>query len=1120
MMTKKKEKINIDESYRLLKEEAGEEIEQIELKKSFVQKQRERLEEQADIRRRVRQEQQYSSTDRKLEKLKMECESIQQRQKDNPNYMPSKAERKTLLSYTEAERKAKIKKQNDEKKDLERKVRRMSRRRNALTTVPKSVFDTIPYIADYEEGLFEIAPNLYSKTFLLKDINYQIAKEAEQIAIFCKYGEFLNYFTEDMLLNISIVNRRANQAMQESQIAFRMQNDGLDAHRKEYNRVLMRQLASGKNDMMQTKYATVTMSANNPFEAILKFHKEQSNICANLKKIGSDGKVLSTEERLGILHDILRQEDTGRFHIDFDFIKKQGISSKDYIAPGGFFFDSDYFMIDNKYYRIMFLNNLPASLSDDFLAKITDVDFPEIANMKIRPVDQGKGQKIVNKKVAGMEAEKIEYEKAAFRSGYNPDSISHSLKQSLEEGKELQDDMVNKNQKMFVTSFTIMVGGADSMDELNENCNELQKIAGQFTCTLQVPRFQQEQGFVQSLLLGHESLLLDRTLTTESTSIFIPFTSNELFEPGGFYYGLNSTSKNMILHNRSKMKAPHGFVLGSTGSGKSFATKREMLNVILNMSADEADMIIIDPDNEYSGFISAFGADWAEIINISANSNNHINPMELSKNYGDTDSDPLTLKSQFIMSLVEAMASRGNARQVESTITPTQRTIVDRAMRRTYEQLIQNNYADEYQPTFMDFQRELDREREYSEDGQDIAETVEYYTKGSMNVFAHKSNINLNKRLIVFNTKDLGGSLKSIGLLIIMDFVWNRMVENKERKKLTYFYIDEGHTIFSNPYGADYMRELFKRGRKYGLIITVITQDVEELLASEVASKMISNSNYILMLNQFGENAEILGSLLKLSDTQLGYITMADAGCGLLFADKVIVPFEDHFPEDSYLYKLMSTKFGEKLSQEDDSELSGEDEAILKKHFKFAAFEKKHGQNEKAANNVDTKLTMEVELKPMETETPEKEPLQESDMEELVEKTSHGEISENDSAVVDIDIKKEDVPAAETENPVELSDPVERKSGNDMPELHSDIEGQDESDIVEEMTMPEMELEEVENPVELSEEEKESRNEKTHSDLAMEETGSSDKKLEEMIATLSETEKERLQMLVLDKLLE
>lgn len=905
MNKKKADKVDIEEAYKMYKAEKGEEIENIEIPKSFIRKTFESLEEKADAKRKLRQEQNHGNADKKIQKMKLECDAIEKRRKDLPNYILTKSERKSLLKYSELQRKSALKKQQEEKKELERKAKRMKRRRKAFSAVPKSVQEAIPFIADYEEGVFELEDGWYSKSLELQDINYQVSKEEEQISIFCKYGEFLNYFSEDMLLNITIINKRINKETQADSVTFKLRGDEHDNHRKEYNKILLRQIATGKNDIVQKKYVTISLKANNPFEAILKFHKVQNEVMSNLKKIGSGGRILNTEERLELLHDLLRSGDEGRFSIDFDFIKKQGISSKDYIAPSDIYFDRDYMTIDNTYCKVMFLNNLPKSITDNFLAELSDTEFPCIINQMIRPIEQAKGVKIVNKQVTGMEKDKMEAEKVAFRSGYSPETISHNLKQSLYEGKELLDDMTNKNQKMFLTALTVMVYG-ETKELLEQNCTSLKNIVRKYTCRLQELNYLQEEGFKQTLPIGNNLLEVNRTLTTESLAIFIPFTSNELFEPGGFYYGINQITKNAIFCDRKKMKVPHGWCLGSSGSGKSFKCKQEMLNVILNMGAEESDLLVIDPDNEYLGFLKSFGA---EIINISASSKNYINPLDLSLNYSDGDSDPLALKSNYILSIVEAMMSVGSRH--ETIITPQQRTLVDRALRKTYKELIDHNFDSNYTPSLMDFQKELDFEKERSEDGRLVAEAVEYYTKGSMNIFSHHTNVNLGKRIIVFNTRDLGAQLKEIGLLIILDYIWNRMVQNKSDKKLTYLYIDEIHTLFKNEFSAEFIKQLFKRGRKYGLIITAITQNVEEVLRNEEARTMIGNSKYISMLDQASSDLLILADMLHLSETQMGYVTNSDEGCGLLFAENVIVPFQDQFPGDSYLYKLMSTKFGE-----------------------------------------------------------------------------------------------------------------------------------------------------------------------------------------------------------------
>lgn len=859
----------------------------------------------------------------KKSKLQVMAEEIEIKMQNNPQYVRTKKEDNILVLWNRkklAERKKEIEKG---KKEIVKNSNQMEKRRHAKTIIPKTTQKSIPYIADYEEGLFEVTPNKYSKMYRVKDINYRTGREEEQITIFVKLGEFLNYFSEEMRFAFVIDNRIVSKAEQERKVFKKMKGDRYDKHRKEYNNILRRQIIAGRNDMQVQKYVTVTIDANNPIDALLRFHKIDAEIITNLRRIGSDSEVLSTDERLEYYHDKYRKGREGDFQINYDFIKVQGISSKDYIAPGFMCINRKDMQIDDEYYRILFLNNLPASLQDEFLFDLCDNDFPVTTSLSIEPVAQDKALRIVKRQLTGIEANKIDAEKRAIRAGYSPETIQHSIKDAHAQAETLHDDMLNKNQKMFFVTITLMVHG-NNKEELEQNCNILINKARKYTCQLQVLTEQQEEGYKMTMPFGYTSkeLCVERALTTESTSIFMPFSNQELFQSGGFYYGLNQISQNLVIVNRTKMKTPSGFVLGSSGSGKSFATKREILNVLLD--DDVTNILIIDPENEYGDFCRAFGG---TVLKISATSDSYINPMDMNENYGlDEDDDlgttPLDIKkdkaikkkSDFIMSIIERMISAGGDGDT-TNITPQQKTIVDSAVRDTYEDYLNSDFDAEKIPTLLDLQKNLDKHMEESEDARQVAEGVRYYTAGSMNVFAHKTNVSIDKRLVVFNVRDLGGQLQQIGLIIVFDFIWNRMVENKNKGIRTYCYSDEIHVMFKSYYSADYLNQLYKRGRKYGLVITGITQDVEDLLRSEKAKGMISNSDFIMMLNQSSENLKILARMLNISETQMGYVTGADAGSGLLFAEKVIVPFIDRFPEESYLYKLMSTKFGEDKSK-------------------------------------------------------------------------------------------------------------------------------------------------------------------------------------------------------------
>lgn len=864
----------------------------------------------------------------KKNRLQESAEQIQAKLSKNPDYTPTAAEFALLKRYNDQQLKERKKQVQAGKKKVADKSKFMLKRRTAKSSVPRSTQDSIPYIADYEEGLFEVAPNKFSKMYRLRDINYTMVKEEEQISIFCKLGEFFNYFSEEMRFSICIDNRIVSRQEQERKIFKRMAGDKYDPHRVEYNRIMRRQIISGNNDMQTSKFITVTIDADTPIDALLRFHKIDAEVIQNIRRIGSDATVLSTDERLGYYHDKFRRGMEGDFHINYDFIKRQGISSKDYIAPSFMMFNRKDIQIEDEYYRVLFLNNLPAALSDEFLQKLCDTDFPITVSLCIEPVAQDRGLKIVMKQMTGIEANKIDAEKRAIRAGYSPETIQHSIKDAHRQAQELYDDMLNKNQRMFFVTFLVMVMGK-TPEELDENCSVVMSKARQYTSQLQVLTAQQEEGFKMVLPFGYcsKELCVERALTTESTAIFMPFSNQELLQTGGFYYGVNQGSGNLVVVNRTNMKTPSGFVLGSSGSGKSFATKREILNVLLD--DPNTGVLIIDPENEYGDYCRAFGG---TVFRISADTTNYINPMDLPREYGlDDDEDEASVgleslkdkaikkKSDYIVSIVERMLNTSTDSTNSSAITPQQKTLIDLAVRETYKDYLDNDFDPAFQPTLLDFQDVLDEHRRDSEDARLVAEGVQYYTRGSMDIFSHKTNINVDNRLVVFNVRDLGDQLRQIALVIIFDFIWNRMIENKNKGVRTYCYCDEIHIMFNSYYSADFLKQLYKRGRKYGLCITGVTQNVEDLLRSEQARGMIGNSDFILMLNQNHSDLEVLAQMLNISPAQMDYVTGADAGSGLLFAEKVIVPFVDRFPTDSYLYKLMSTKFGEDMSKDDIS---------------------------------------------------------------------------------------------------------------------------------------------------------------------------------------------------------
>ncbi len=854
--------------------------------------------------------------EKRKSKAELISKEVEKKRLDNPYYVPNKYEALMLNLYANECKKKRLEEIKKGAKSIKFQNDKLKKRRNARTFIPKSTQDDLPYVTDYEEGLIEAEPNKFSKCYEIVDMNYFSAKEEESDAIFEKWGSFLNYFTPDMYFSLCIDNRIISVNERDKKILTMPNGDSYDYHRNEFNKILKKQMASGNNDIQKEKYIIVTIDADSPYEALVRFKKIDKDVVKNLKKIGSYGKVLKTESRLSYLHDKMRRGKEGEFSIDFNFLKQQGLSSKDYVAPSFFDFKMKHFSIgDSFFYRCMYITNLPANLSDEFLNEITDNDFPTITTIGYQPLAQHKAKNMVRKQFLGMQTNKIEAEKKAIRANYSPETISHELKQSYKEAEELLEDMDNTSQKMFFVTIMVMVGG-ETLDILEHNCENLNNKVTQFTCQLQTFDNQQRDAFKATMPMGvppTNKLFVDRSLTTENASIFIPFSSQELFQIGGHYYGLNQQSLNMILCDRTKMKVPHGFILGSSGSGKSFAAKREMLCVLL--SNNKSGLLVIDPENEYTDFARVFGGAIAE---LSPAGDIFINPMEMDINYGLSENDNINIplekkkekalktKVDYLMTIIKCMLAGDN----DKPISPQQKTFIDEAITSTYKTYLDHDFDKNYLPIFEDLQVVFDKTKR-TEDEEKVADAFKYYTSGNMNLFNHKSNLDFSNRFVVFSIRDLGRELKQISLLIVLDFIWNRMMANCQLAIRTWCYVDEIHVLFKNNYSEDYLKNLYKRGRKFGLIITGITQDVEELLDSEMAKSMISNCDFVMMLNQKSENRKILAEMLDISEAQMSYVSKADEGTGLLFAEKAIVPFVDEFPQDSYLYTLMSTKFGE-----------------------------------------------------------------------------------------------------------------------------------------------------------------------------------------------------------------
>ncbi len=772
--------------------------------------------------------------------------------------------------------------------------------------IPKSAQDTIPYTNVYEDyGIIETRCGVFTKSYKLRDINYSVAKMAEQEQMLLSYGEFLNGFDPTVKFQITINNRNLNQDTFENDILIPPRNDNFNELRDEFNeKVLKRKMTEGKNNLIKEKYLTIAISSDSYEESIADFSRLESEISSNIKKIGdSEARALSTAERLEILHDVYNLGKEGAFASTFSFesMKKSGLTTKDCIAPSSFEFGSNHFRIGDKYGRALYLKMLPMSLRDTFIADLSDMSCNMLLSMNFETVNNEDAVKIVRNQMVNINSNVIKSQQRAFKNGYSPELISSELKYSQSECEDFMDAIVNKDQKMFFMTFVI-VHFADDLETLERDTNTIEMLARTKMCTIDTLNWQQENGLNSALPLANNKLSIKRTHITESASVFMPFTSQELQHKNGMYYGINAVSRNLIMFNRINSKNGNGFILGTPGSGKSVAAKEEMVNVLLNT---DDDVIVIDPEAEYHPLAKLLGG---QVVRIAAGGGAHINPMDLDMDYGGGD-DPITLKSDFIISFcTTAFGDRYG-------LTPTQRSILDRCCRSCYEPFLSSFDADNgtYDsskiPTLLDFQEKLDDLSGY--DAMQLATSLEIYTRGSLNIFAHKTNVAYNNRFVVYDIKDIGSTLTSVGMLVVLDNIWNRIMENRRRGKNTWFYIDEIYLLFKNNTSANFLRELYKRARKYGGFPTGITQNVSDLLENDIARTMISNCEFIEMLNQAPLDRANLAELLNISSTQLSHITNAPPGQGLIYTGSSIIPFENKFPQDTELYKAMTTKLSE-----------------------------------------------------------------------------------------------------------------------------------------------------------------------------------------------------------------
>ena len=780
-----------------------------------------------------------------------------------------------------------------EKKQI-RQVIEKARKDNGI---PRTAQQSIPFDRMFQDGICRVKDGYYTKTIQFQDINYQLAQQEDRAAIFEEWCSFLNFFDSSVRFELSFVNMCTASDAFEKTVRIPFQQDGFDSVRSEYSSMLKKQLAQGNNGLTKTKYLTFGIEAETMRQAKPKLEHVETDLLNNFKRLGVSAKVLNGRDRLHLMHDMFHMGDDDKFHFDWKWLVSSGLSVKDFIAPTSFAFNgSRTFQMGKMYGAMSYLSITASDLSDRVLADFLDMDSSQIVTIHVQSVDQTKAIKTVKRTITELDRSKIEEQKKAVRSGYDMDIIPSDLATYGKDAKALLKELQSQNERMFLITFLIMNTGSTEQ-ELENNVFQASSIAQKHNCNLRRLDFQQEQGLMSSLPLAQNQIEIQRGLTTSSTAIFVPFTTQELFQDGkeALYYGLNALSNNLIMVDRKKLKNPNGLILGTPGSGKSFSAKREIANAFL---VTDDDVIICDPEAEYTALVQKFNG---QVIELGPSSNQFINPMDINANYSEED-NPIALKADFIISLCELIAGGKEGLQ------PIEKTVIDRCVRQIYQEYFKDPRP-ENMPILEDLYDALLAQEE--KEARRVATALEIYVKGSLSQFNRRTNVDITNRLVSYNIKGLGKQMKKIGMLAVQDQVWGRVTANRNAGKATRYYMDEFHLLLKEEQTAAYSVEIWKRFRKWGGIPTGITQNVKDLLSSREVENIFENSDFIYMLNQASGDRAILSKQLNISPHQLSYVTHSGEGEGLLFYGNVILPFVDHFPKDLELYRYLTTKLSE-----------------------------------------------------------------------------------------------------------------------------------------------------------------------------------------------------------------
>lgn len=756
------------------------------------------------------------------------------------------------------------------------------------STIPKSVQEVIPIKKIYSDGIFLVGKNKYSIMYRFTDINYAVASNEDKETMFLDYSELLNSFDSGATTKITIALRRINKQDFKKDILLKFKEDGLDIYRQEYNQMLLDKSVNA-NGMVREIYLTISIFKKNYEDAKIYFRRISNDIISHLSKLGSKCCQLNLNDRLKVLHDFYRIGEESNFKFDLKNEMKKGHNFKDYICPDSFSFKSDYFEMGNKVGRVLFLKDYASYIKDSMVSELTDMNQNMMMSIDVIPIPTDEAVKEVENRLLGVETNITNWQRKQNANNNFSAVVPYDLEQQRKESKEFLDDLTTRDQRMMFANLTMVIT-ADTKEQLDADTETVLLTARKHLCQIVPLKYQQMDGLNTVLPIGVRNIETLRTLTTESLAVLNPFRVQEIMDEGGIYYGENAISNNLIMVNKENLLNQSAFLLGVPGSGKSFSAKE--LITFLSLSTND-DILICDPEGEYSALVNAMGG---EVIEISASSKDHINAMDMTEGYGD-GVNPVSDKSEFILSLFEQLDKNG--------LGPREKSIIDRCTALVYEDYHNSGKM----PTLIGLREKLLQQPE--KEARNLALSLELFTNGSLNVFSHETNVNTSSRIISYDIYKLGKQLKTMGLLVITDAMINRVSDNFKKGKRTHIFIDEIHVMFANEYSATFFNSAWRQFRKRNAYPTAITQNVEYLLSSVDASTMLSNSEFIVMLNQASSDRKELAKLLNISDEQMSYITNSDAGCGLIKYGSSLVPFINKFPKETKLYKLMTTKPGE-----------------------------------------------------------------------------------------------------------------------------------------------------------------------------------------------------------------